>query len=197
MALYRHTLVGSYTGETWTFRVHSEGAASLAAAQSAWAAGVTGFASVAYLGDLPATCAFNEITTAELDPVTGGQLTKVADPRSEVGTSASAGLPLQCAPVVSLRTLDASRKGRGRFYAPSPAVDAQGEGRLTTTARGNLADAAEALFNGLQAAGLTPVLYGGAGATPINLTTLDVGDVIDTQRRRRNKLVESRTSRIL
>lgn len=197
MALYRHTLLGAYTGEIWTFRVHSDGNVSLAAAQSAWSSGIGAFGSVAYLGDLPATCSFTEITTAELDPVTGGQLTKASDPRSEVGTSAAAGLPMQIAPVVSLRTLDASRRGRGRFYAPSPAVDTQAEGRMTTTARGNLADSAEAMFNALQAAGLTPVLYGGAGATPLNLTSLDVGDVVDTQRRRRNKLIESRTSRLL
>lgn len=197
MALYRHTLLGTYPGEVWTFRVHSDGNISLAAAQSAWASGVTAFASAAYLGDLCADVAFTEITTAELDPVTGGQLTKASDPRSEVGTSVAACLPFQCTPVVSLRTADASRRGRGRFYAPSPAVDTQSGGRLTATAQGNLADSAAALFGGLSGAGLQPVLYGGAGSTTIPLVSLDVGDVIDTQRRRRNKLIEARTSRIL
>lgn len=197
MALYRHHLIGTYPGENWTFRVHSEGNISLAAAQSAWAAGITSFASVAYLGDLSASVAFIEITTAELDPLTGRQLSKASDPRSEVGTSVAASLPFQCTPVVSLRTADAGLGGRGRFYAPSPAVDTQDGGTLTTTARGNLADSAEAMFNGLQAAGLSPVIFGTTTFNQIPLISLDVGDVIDTQRRRRNKLIEARTSRLL
>ncbi|WP_299315555.1 hypothetical protein [uncultured Halomonas sp.] len=197
MALYRHSLIGTYPGEVWTFGVHSEGNISLAAAQSAWATGVTNFASAAYLGDLCADVAFTEITTAELDPATGGQLGKASDPRSEVGTSVDACLPFQCAPVVSLRTALANRSGRGRFYAPSPAVSAQDGGRLVAAAQTNLADSALGLMNGLTGAGLTPVIVNRAtlGTTPI--TSLDVGDVIDTQRRRRNKLIESRTSRVI
>jgi len=197
MALYRHVLQGTYPGEVWTFGVHSEGSISLAAAQTAWANGVTAFASVAYLGDLCTDVQFLEITTAELDAGTGGQLSKVADPRSEAGTNVSGCLPFQCAPVVSLRTAMATRSGRGRFYAPSPAVDVQDGGRLTPTAQGNLADAAEGLLGGLTAASLQPVLLNRTSLDTTPITSLDVGDVIDTQRRRRNKLVEGRTSRVV
>lgn len=197
MAVYRHTLLGTFPGEQWTFRIHSEGNLSLAAAQSAWAAGVTAFGSAAYLATLAPETEFVEITTAELDPATGGQLTKTSDPRSEVGTAAVASLPFQCSPVVSLRTQDASRRGRGRFYAPSPAVDAQAGGRLTAGAQTALADAAEGLINGLESTGLDAVLYSLTTFVRTPITSLDVGDVIDTQRRRRNKLIEQRTSRLL
>lgn len=197
MALYRHSLIGTYPGEVWTFGIHSEGSVSLTAAQSAWATGVTNFASAAYLGDLCTDVAFVEITTAELDPVDGSQLSKVSDPRSEVGTSVDVCLPFQCTPVVSLRTALANRHGRGRFYAPSPAVGAQAGGRLTTAAQTNLADSALALLQGLTGGTLQPVILNRTTFATTPITSLDVGDVIDTQRRRRNKLIEARTSRIV
>lgn len=197
MALYRHRLEGTFPGEIWSFGVYSEGNVSVAAAQSAWTTGVGNFFSVAYLGDLATTTAATEASTVEIDPVTGRQLTGAADPRSEVGTSATESLPFQCAPVVSFRTATLSRAGRGRIYAPSPGAGTLTAGRLTATARGNLADSAEALLNALQAGSLTPVIYHRASGTTTNITSLDVGDVIDTQRRRRNQLTESRTSRLL
>lgn len=197
MALYRHQLLGTYPGEIWTFGLHTEGSISLAAAQSAWASAITAFASAAYLGDLCSDVAFTEITTAELDPVTGGQLQKASDPRSEVGTSAAACLPFQVSPVVSLRTAQANRGGRGRFYAPSPAVDTQAGGRMTTASQTNLADSAAAMMSALTGAALTPVLLNRTSMATTPLTSLDVGDVLDTQRRRRNKLIEARTSRVI
>lgn len=195
MALYRHRLIGAFTGEEWSFGVYTNGSASLAAAQTAWAAGITALASVNYLLDLPATVSFTEITTVEIDPSTGKQLTGVSDPRSEIGTSADEALPYQCAPVVSWRTAILSRAGRGRIYAPSPAAGVLADGRMTSTARGHLADAAAGMMGALTAASLQPVIYHRAAHTTTNIISLDVGDVIDTQRRRRNKLIEARTSR--
>lgn len=197
MALYRHRLLGTFTGEEWSFGVYSSGSASLAAAQTAWAAGVTAFASTAYLLTLATTVHFTEITTVEIDPSTGKQLTGTTDPRSEVGTAATTSLPYQCSPAVSFRTATLSRAGRGRIYAPSPAVVAVLDGRLTTAAAGTLADSAAAMLGELDSAGLQPVIYHRAAHSTTPIISIDVGNVIDTQRRRRNKLVEVRTSRTL
>jgi hypothetical protein len=197
VALYRHRLIGTYPGESWSFGLHTSGNASLAAAQAAWTAGITAFFSVAYAGTLCSDVKAIEATTVELNQTTGKQLTGLTDPRNDTGTNTGECLPFQCAPVVSLRTATLSRAGRGRFYAPSLAVDQVAAGRMVAGAQTALANSALALLQALDNAGQTPVIYHRALGTVTNITSLDVGDVIDTQRRRRNKLIEARSSRQL
>ena len=194
MALYKHRLEGTFPGEVWSFGIYTDSNLSVAAAQSAWMTGITNFwaeVTALFCTDVTTTRA----VTVELDPLTGKQLTGAEDTRTDAGTSTATCLPFQCAPVVSLRTATLSRAGRGRFYAPSLAVDQVSAGRMLTTARDSLADGALALVQGTTASGGNVVIYHRATGTTTPVTSLDVGDVIDTQRRRRNKLVEARTSR--
>ena len=196
MALYRHRLEGTFPGEQWSFGVYTDSNLSVTAMHSQWMTGITNFWSTAtalFCTDVETTRA----TTVELDPATGRQLTGAESTRTDAGTSEATCLPFQCAPVVSLRTATLSRAGRGRFYAPSLAVDQVSAGRMLTTARDTLADAAEDLVQGLTSAGGNLVIYHRALGTTSLVISLDVGDVIDTQRRRRNQLIEARTSRPL
>lgn len=193
MALFKHTLQGTFTGEVWSFGLHTTGSLTVSAAETAWATAVGGFWAATdsiFAAEVAATAT----TTAELDQATGKQLTRVETGSSLVGTATTASLPYQCAPAVSLRTNLATRAGRGRFYAPSLAVEFVAAGKMTSIAQTALLDGAVDMLNSLTASGLTAVLYGRTTHATQEVTRVDVGDVIDTQRRRRNKLVESRVS---
>lgn len=193
MALYRHVLSGTFPGEQWSVRIHSVGSGSLTAAQTAWETAV---------GDLwddwaPLICAdvsATEASTAALDEATGLQLTKTSSPLALPGTNAGDCLPFQCAPVVSFRTAVATRAGRGRIYAPSLGVDQQAGGTLISSAQTALLNGAVAMFAALTGGGFTGSLYSYTTHAETSITSVDVGNVIDTQRRRRNKLVETRVS---
>lgn len=194
MALYRHIAAGTFPGEQWTFSVHTTGTLPIDTAADAWedASGTPFWAVMA-----PHICtnvSMTRATTVTLDEATGVQLQRRDREVTRPGTSVAACLPFQVTPVVSLRTDDASRRGRGRFYAPSLAVDAQDGGRLTATAQDDLGTSAQGMLLALAAAGLTPVLLSRDTMVTREITSLDVGDVMDTQRRRRNSLIEARVS---
>lgn len=65
---------------------------------------------------------------------------------------------------------------------------------MTGAAQTALLNGGVAMINALTAAGLDTVLYGRTSHAIQSVTRVDVGDVIDTQRRRRNKLPEARVS---
>lgn len=195
MALFKHTVSGSFGGgEVWTFTLHTEGNLSVAAANSALVTGITNMFGSAYGDVLPTSTTADSCSTVELDPATGKQTTGSDATLTLAGTNAGQSLPYQCATVVSLLTNQRNRSGRGRFYTPSPAVDQVTDGHLSATAAANTLAGAGALIDGLTAASLTPVLYSRTTKATTVVQELRVGDVVDTQRRRRNKLVETYVS---
>lgn len=204
VTVFRHRAVGNFgNGETWTFGVYSEGTGGIDAAETAWDAGVTAFFSAALAARISANVTTLSTSTASIDETTGRQITRRELVNNSAGTSATASLPYQVTPVVGLRTALATRAGRGRFYAPSLAVDQVADGRMLPAARSDLADSAAAMMDELATGGLVPVIFHRTASpsagmfTTTQVTMIDVGDVLDTQRRRRNKLVESRETRNL
>lgn len=193
MALFRHTVTGTFPGEVWSFGLHTVGTLSVSAAEAAWVTAFDAFWDAA--GPLMAAeVTVTETATAELDQGTGKQVTRTSTPSSLVGSSAAESLPFQCAPVVSLRSNLATRAGRGRFYAPSLAVDQIASGKMVSLAQTGLLNGAVAMLTSLTGSALNAVLYSRTTHTTQEIVRVDVGDVIDTQRRRRNKLVEERVS---
>lgn len=95
---------------------------------------------------------------------------------------------------VSLRTALFNKSGRGRFYLPNYATDKCTAGRINSTAVTQTATAAQKFIQSLNGAGYTVCIYHRSTKTHDNVVTVNVGDVFDTQRRRRDKLVEARTS---
>lgn len=115
-------------------------------------------------------------------------------------------LPNQCAVVLSLRTATPGARGRGRLYLPALHVGADLNGRLAASVRDKIADVAKTMLDGMNTAAETAgyaetnalcIASGvGLGSCP-DVRQLKVGDVIDTQRRRRDAIVESYATRNL
>ena len=117
-------------------------------------------------------------------------------------------MPPQCSLVVTLQS-DRPRglASKGRMYLPGIAIGMQNNGKILNTARDTIATNMQAFFNTIRASAAIPddpiLAAKGVGAFP-ELTaqndyieTIKVGDVIDTQRRRRNGLVESYVTKVL
>ena len=104
-------------------------------------------------------------------------------------------LPPGVAVAVTIRSSTAGPTGRGRFYLPSPTTGTcSATGRLTTAAFNTITGA---IANGFTAlAGLTnpvtPCVYSRTHRLVHPGLKGDVGDVFDSMRTRRDKLIEAR-----
>jgi hypothetical protein len=186
-------------------------------AQKTYEAWQSAFPSITQRRYFGAGLVLRDCSTYHLDAATAHTLDKGAfapAPGSEwKGGGSNKPLPLEDTVVVSLYGYlpgtfvpDRSRK-RGRMYLPpmdseALTTDAPRWGRLAVAAQGDLKTAAGNFFNDMQGktVGDDPLGIGqtwelvvlsrlGGFATPVQ--AIRVGDVIDTQRRRRNKLPEA------
>nr|CRY97176.1 hypothetical protein [uncultured prokaryote] len=194
MPLFRHVASGASPGEQWTFTLHTTGAGDLTSAQATWES-ATAALWVDQLDALISTdVVMTEVTTASLDEGTGGQISRLGTGVDYPGVSESEMLPFQCALVISTRSALATRSGRGRFYLPPIAEGNTVGGRLSSTAQAAVVTAGSQFFAALATGGLEPVILNRSTLAQTTITQFDVGDIIDTQRRRRNGLIEARTT---
>jgi hypothetical protein len=194
MALYKQIVGGSFPTSTgWSFTLHCNGSTSITAANSTLVAAIgdlwDGIAGLV-AADVSATLA----TTVELDPATGKQTGKYETSVAHPGTSASASVSAQVSVGVSLRTATPTRAGRGRMYLLPFATNAFAAGRLTTAAQTATVGGVRGFLDAMTSGSLTPVIYSRTAHTTLTVVSFDIGDVPDTQRRRRNKMIENRTS---
>lgn len=111
--------------------------------------------------------------------------------------------PPQCTMVISLRTGLPGRARRGRMYIPTMAAVVGADALVSTATQGLFADAAGTLMNSINDAGVVDnpyrlVVASGVGSGALYpVQTIQVGRVIDTQRRRRNSLAEGYVSRAI
>lgn len=119
-------------------------------------------------------------------------------PITPVVGSGGVSLPNQCTMVMSLRTGRPGRAFRGRMYLPTLAIgDGLGaDGRVQIGRVEDLADQFKVFVDAVNTltvdgADVRAVVASGVGLGANTLiTTISAGRVIDTQRRRRNELVE-------
>jgi hypothetical protein len=193
MALFHHRALGSTNGDIWSFGLYTSGLGTLDSAQATWNlaigdlwAGITGI--------VCADVTVDELTTASITEATGGQISKRSTGSALAGTSAAECMPFQCSVAVSFTTDLATRGGRGRFYLPPLDVTTLDGGRLSAAARTTIVTSVNQLWAELDTGGLAIQIYSRSLHTLTPVTGGSVGDVIDTQRRRRNKLQEQRAS---
>jgi len=191
MALYRFVASGTTPGETFSFTMHAEGSLSTGDAATAFADALTAAWGAGMDDVTTADVDLTLASAATIDPATDGQITRVEVVLALTGVGAGEMLPFQCATVVSLLTASATRHGRGRFYLPPLAALVLDGGRISAASLAVLDTAWTAFFDSLNTDGVTPVVRNRTGHVSTTVTSARIGDVIDTQRRRRNKLTET------
>lgn len=111
------------------------------------------------------------------------------------GTNANEMWPFQCTVAASTRTANPTREGRGRGFHPPYCVDSVVAGKLDSTAAAQTLRAYVAMLQAINtvATGSCVVWHKGSNSADV-ITSCDVGDVIDTQNRRRNAFPETRVT---
>jgi len=195
MTLFHHTLEGATDDGRWSFGVWTtntgdDAAAALTKFQTAvaamWASGIDAF--------INTTVTYDSQKTVTVDQSTGKQIARADGAVTDAGAATSGSLPPQLSIAVTLRTALATRAGRGRIYLPPFSLSEVSAGRLGATTQGLVRTAVKGMYDTLISDGHTPVLYGRTAHTVTPITTLAVGDVYDTQRRRRDSYIESYSS---
>jgi len=131
----------------------------------------------------------------------GSPIEVVIDDATDHGGGSGTALPLQVAAVVSNRTFQTGRAGRGRNYIPGAMVNAlksSTDPHLSSTYAGYYLANHIATLEGLSYTGtggatahVRPIVTGGDYTKYGMITSVRVGDVLDTQRRRRRSLEET------
>lgn len=118
---------------------------------------------------------------------------------SHPGTSSGSPLPLQLSTVLTLRTVNLSRSGRGRMYLPT-----NGEGILSGVGHvwsnlvvNNLVDKFAAFLSDRVTNSCLPVVVSRSQTLMRPIISVDADYIPDTQRRRRRQLVSSRHSALV
>lgn len=204
--IWRGTLPG---GETWSISAAyiPVGVQVVPQSQAAMNAAATAIANAGLpaqlIGKLSTAVAFTDVRLEQRSAAgllyAVGQGVRTA-PQSGTGTPSK---PFQTSMVLSLRTAHPGRRGRGRMYIPALAMPIaasslrvqQADIDSTLAAMKGLLMATGTL---LQAAlgDIAHVLavHSKVGALETEVNMLEMGDVLDVQRRRRDKAVENRTA---
>jgi hypothetical protein len=192
MPTYRHRVTGTFAaGDVWTTSLHSNGAATLAAAHTAWTTFVNGFVGTTLLGLWPNETAATEVVTDQMDPITGRNVAQLRSSISQVGTGTGQPLPPRDSLVIGLRTALPTKGGRGRMYWPTPdAGHLTSVGVLVTADATTIATGFASRLTTFKAT-VTPVIWHQGSKTYDTVIQTSVGNVLGSQRRRSNKIPNS------
>lgn len=204
MTLYLHRFQGKCAGgDQFIYGWHANSARTLANAQAAavtWNAVVWNGAAAGngFKDHVTADVSMLNVTTTEINILTGKQLARADTAQVIPGVAAGNAMPADVALVISKRTSLPTRAGRGRMYLPQPAASQlTTQGRVLPDLVNDLIDSLTAAWTGYNSGTDRPVIFGRATHSTLNLTSFDVGDLYDTQRRRENKVTEARVTHVM
>lgn len=123
----------------------------------------------------------------------------------QTGVAGGVMLPPNNTVVASLRTNQIGRRGRGRMYGPPSPAAISGTGAdagvITAAARGSLLTAYKTLLEALAVttteptgSSVRPIIIGAPYSDYAVITSLRIGNIVDTQQRRRRQLTETYSS---
>lgn len=169
----------------------------------AWATAVAAFSGNDYVTLQTGLSEVNDLNAVRIEYIdSAGVVAQVAEAAMDTAWSPASApkMPFQCSVVLSLLTGRPGRSYRGRMYWPALAMSLEAtSGQLAAaTTAAIAADAAQLLTDIGTAAGvdflMVPSVSSAKLGTSSVVTQVSVGSVIDTQRRRRNQLRESRSA---
>lgn len=194
------------TGERWsvgfTYTLIGGGAMLGQADMNLWAGYAAGFSSSssqnAILDDMSPDCTFDTVRCYGYGPTGGAIVSSIATVTPVVGTGTGR-TPNQVARCLSLQTGVPGARARGRSYFPATGAVMVTGTRKSDPPSGYLTGIVAMLnrFKKIDAAGseiLELVVHSRVGNIVTPVTGVRLGDVLDTQRRRRDALVETYTT---
>lgn len=142
------------------------------------------------------TVSWVETVYTEVDPTTGIAVASLSEAGPGAGVDTNPELPPQCSVVLSIRTPFAGASARGRSYLPAPSTIGLTQlGRLSATFCNALVGAEDVLISAVNSAANSDIgVYSRKNLAFLAANVIEVGDVVDTQRSRRNDLTETRYS---
>jgi hypothetical protein len=200
MALFRVDFQGTLYGiETFQHGHHVSSAdTAFGVAGDAAAAWLTLLADTAANTFYPSTVVWSQVNVSELGGTPAAPIVQSAQALiADGGTSTDPGLPTQCSPCVSISTATAGSRARGRMFLPSPDTSAcTAAGRLQAGFRTAWVGALDTYFGTMTAQGHDCVVVSAVGGvyTTYEAIAIRIGDVMDTQRSRRNAIAEVYTT---
>lgn len=202
MPNYLHKAGGTLQGGfPWSIGMVSISSSTESAAQTTWDSGVLAMWNTASLLALMPTGTTLTYTSTSTANAAFKQTTKTIANHSIAGT-ATVGLPFQAAEVVTWRTANATKWGRGRWYYPTIGTGALATNGfvLSATAQGDLVAAVNAglaVWVGslnFQILHRKATLSGPAALTLTPIVSGDVSNKLVIQRRRADKYVPTRST---
>jgi len=202
MPNYLHKAGGTLEGGfPWSINMVSTSSATESAAQTTWDSGFVALWSTAAFNALMPTGTILTYTSTSTASAAFKQTTKTETTHNSAGTAA-VGLPFQVGEVVTWRTAQATKWGRGRWYLPpiSPTALATAGFVLSATAVADIVSAVNAGLSVWVASLNFQILHRHAtlsGPGALTLTPIASGDISDKlviQRRRGDKYVPIRSA---